>query len=199
MGDPGKPSDLIPLSNLRAARILWTSLSSHCSKRLNMSSQLEFTFPPRREIRSGSAFAGSNRRRLRMAAAAGICGIVGFGLFGQLAQNGRLDDEVRTLASQNAQLQRDISESQTEIVLAQTPAWLEEEARKLGYVLPGEKVYVLTTPGAAVPAKGGVTAPLPSFSPTLRATPTPSVAPSPSPSGPPTPRVFQLPTPSPHR
>jgi len=71
-----------------------------------------------------------------------------------------------------------------------------EQARKLGYVLPGERVYVLTTPGAAVPAKGGVVAPLPSFAPTP--TPTPKASQSPSPSSGPVPPVFQLPTPSPH-
>jgi Septum formation initiator len=130
-----------------------------------------------------------------MAAIAAACGVVGFALFGQLAQNRRLDDQVTSLAAQNAKLQRDISQNETEIVLAQTPAWLEEEARKLGYVLPGERVFVLTTPGASVPAAGGVSAPLPVL-PTP--TPKPSPTPSPSPSGPPTPQSFQLPTPSPH-
>jgi len=131
-----------------------------------------------------------------MAAVLATCGFVGFGLYGQLAQNGRLDHQVRALADENARLQRDIDQNQTEIVLAQTPAWLEEQARKLGYVLPGERVYVLTTPGAAVPAKGGVVAPLPSFAPTP--TPTPKASQSPSPSSGPVPPVFQLPTPSPH-
>jgi hypothetical protein len=132
-----------------------------------------------------------------MAALAAVCGVVGFGLFGQLAQNRRLDDQVSALAAESARLQRDINQSQTEIVLAQTPAWLEEEARKLGYVLPGERVYVLTPPGVTGPASGGVSAPLPSL-PTPTPAPTPSAAPSPSPAGPPTPQAFQLPTPSPH-
>ncbi len=123
------------------------------------------------------------------------CGVVGYGLYGQLAQNGRLDDQVKALAADNGSLQRAINQNQTEIVLAQTPAWLEEQARKLGYVLPGEHIYVLTTPGAALPASGGVAAPLPSFSPTPKPTPHPVSSPSP---GQPTPAFFQLPTPSPH-
>ena len=129
-----------------------------------------------------------------MAAVALVCGGVGFGLFGQLAQNGRLDAEVSRTAAENARLQRDIDQSHTEIVLAQTPAWLQEQARKLGYVLPGERVFVLIPPGAAVPAKGGVNAPLPSLAPT----PTPTTTPSPSPSAAPAPPIFALPTPSPH-
>jgi Septum formation initiator len=131
-----------------------------------------------------------------MTVLAGVCGVVGFGLYGQLAQNRRLDAQVTSLQAQNGQLERDIAQSQTEIVLAQTPAWLEEEARKLGYVLPGEKVYVLTTPGAAVPAGGGVSAPLPVLpTPTPTPTSSPTPAASPTPTAPPT---FQLPSPSPH-
>jgi len=132
-----------------------------------------------------------------MGAVAVACGVVGFALFGQLAQNRRLDDQVSSLAAENAKLQRDIGQNETEIALAQTPAWLEEEARKLGYVLPGERVFVLTTPGAGGPASGGVSAPLPVL-PTPTPTPTPAPTPSPSPSGPPTPANFQLPSPSPH-
>jgi len=110
-----------------------------------MQSQLEFTF----NARASPPQAGPNlRRRVRMAALALVCGVVGFGLYGQLAQNGRLDAEVQRMAAENARLQRGIDESHTEIVLAQTPAWLEEQARKLGYVLPGERVFVLATPGA---------------------------------------------------
>jgi len=155
-----------------------------------MQAQLEFTFPTRA---SPSPSRPGTRRRLRMAALALLCGGVGFGIYGQLAQNGRLDAEVSRVAAENARLQRDIDESHTEIVLAQTPAWLEEQARKLGYVLPGERVFVLTPPGAAVPAKGGVNAPLPSLAPT----PTPAPTPSPTPTSAPVPPIFQLPTPSP--
>src|SRR5207237_7304436 len=110
------------------------------------------------------------------------------------AQNGRLDSEVARVAAENARLQRNVAESHTEIVLAQTPAWLEEQARKLGYVLPGERIFVVTAPGAAVPARGGVAAPLPSLAPT----PSPTPKPSPTPTSAPVPPIFQLPTPSPH-
>jgi cell division protein FtsB len=157
-----------------------------------MPSQLEISFTAQRAPRSERR-SGASRRRLRVAAAVAVCAVVGFGLYGQLAQNRRLDDDVAALAAQNARLQRDISESRTEIVLAQTPAWLEEQARRLGYVLPGEKVYVLTTPGAAIPASGGVAAPLPVLptptpSPTATAAPTfAAAAASPSPQASPSP------------
>ena len=130
--------------------------------------------------------------------AAAACGLVAFALYGQLAQNRHLDADVSTLAAQNAQLRQQISDRQTEIALAQTPAWLEEQARKLGYVLPGERIYVLIPPGEQVPAHGGVVAPLPSLAPSPTPTPTPNPSASPTPAAP-TPQSFQLPTPSPGR
>ena len=115
--------------------------------------------------RGASAAQRSTARRLWLAIAAGFCGIVAFGIYSQAAQGGQLDAEVALLHQQNSALQQQISDRQREIVEAQTAAWLEEEARKLGYVLPGEKIFVLTQPGQAAPASGGVSAPLPSFSP----------------------------------
>lgn len=123
------------------------------------------------------------------------CGIVAFGIYGQASTSHALDTQVAQLTQQNAGLRQQISDRQREIVEAQTAAWLEEEARKLGYVFPGEKVYVITGPGSGGPARGGVNAPLPSFSPTPVPTPTPS--PSSSPGASPTPYQFVLPPPSP--
>jgi hypothetical protein len=94
-------------------------------------------------------------------------------------------------------LLQEISDRQREIVEAQTAAWLEEEARKLGYVLPGEKIFVLTPPGQPAPASGGVSAPLPTFSPIASPSPSPSSHPSPSPSAQPTPAQFTISSPSP--
>ena len=107
------------------------------------------------------------------------------------------------LQQQNAALQQQIDDRQREIVEAQTVAWLEDEARKLGYVLPGEKVYVISPPGQSVPPAGGVKAPLPSFQPLATPSPSPGPSPTPRPSPSPTasatPASFALasPTPSP--
>jgi len=127
---------------------------------------------------------------------------VAFGIYSQAAQGSQLDAQVALLQQQNSTLQRQISDRQREIVEAQTAAWLEEEARKLGYVLPGEKIFVLTQPGQTTPASGGVNAPLPSFSPSPSPRASPSASPSsgtthPSPSAQPTPAQFNLGTPSP--
>jgi len=161
-----------------------------------MSSQLELSFPAER-LPHARATVPITRRRLRFVALAALCGVVGFGLFGQLAQNRRLDSQVSTLADQNAKLQRDIDQSETEIVLAQTPAWLEAQARKLGYVLPGERVFVITPPGSTTASGGGVAAPLPVL-PTPTPSPSSAASPSPQASASPTPQSFQLPAPSPH-
>ncbi|MBV9100261.1 MAG: septum formation initiator family protein [Candidatus Dormibacteraeota bacterium] len=120
-----------------------------------------------------------------------LCGVVAFGIYGQAAESHALDTRVATLTQQNAALQQAISDRQREIVEAQTAAWLVEEARKLGYVFPGEKVFVITPSGGAPPS-GGVNAPLPSFSPTPSPTPTPTATPSS-----PHPIIIGSPSPSP--
>lgn len=126
-----------------------------------------------------------------------ICGVVAFAVYSQAAEGGRIDSEVTSLQQQNSTLQQQINDHQREIVEAQTVAWLENEARKLGYVLPGEKVYVITPPGTSAPASGGVNVVLPSFAiptPTPSPTPTPRPSPTPSPSQSPTPVPFVLPS-----
>lgn len=128
-----------------------------------------------------------------------MCGVIAFAVYSQIAEGGRIDAQVRQLQQQNAALTQSISDHQREIVDAQTVAWLEEEARKLGYVLPGEKVYEITPPGQSNPPSGGVNVALPSFAiPTPTPSPTPSATPTLKPS--PTPVIFNLPTssPSPH-
>ena len=123
----------------------------------------------------------------------------------QAARGHDLDLKAQTLTQQNAALQQHIKDDEAEIAQAQTPAWLEEEARKLGYVKPGEQVFVLVSPGAQPPqGGGGVDAPLPIFTGTPSPTPSPTPAPSPGttsakPSAPagPTPLIFVVPTPNP--
>jgi hypothetical protein len=133
---------------------------------------------------------------------AAVAGFVAYAIYGQAAQGRQLDSRVATLSQQNATLQQQIADRQREIVEAQTLAWLIEEARKLGYVFPGEKIYVIAPPGSSPPASGGVTVPLPSYAPlpTPTASPSPSPSPSgsPSPSPAPTPYQFAIPTPTPH-
>jgi len=142
-------------------------------------------------------------RRLWLSIVAVVCGIVAFGIYNEAAHGSQLDSQVAQLQQQNAQLQQEIEDRQREIVEAQTVAWLEEEARKLGYVMPGERVFVVTPPGQSLPPSGGVNAPLPSFQPIATPTPTPTPQssaarpPSPTPSAPPTPAHFAVPSPSP--
>jgi cell division protein FtsB len=127
-----------------------------------------------------------------------VCGWVAFAVYGQLVHGADLKSTVTALTQQNVVLQQQIADRETEISQAQSSAWLEEQARKLGYVLPGERIYVLTSPGAAEPSGGGVPATLPTFdpSPTPGATSTPS--PTPSETTGPTPYTFTLSTPQPH-
>jgi cell division protein FtsB len=133
---------------------------------------------------------------------AGICGLVAFAVYGQVAQTRHLDSQVAALAAENGSLKQQISDREREIADAQTVAWLEEEARQLGYVFPGEKLYVLVPPGNTTTSSGGVSVPIPTFkipappTPTPSATPKPSSSPSPSPSHGPTPTPS--PTPTPH-
>lgn len=140
-------------------------------------------------------------RRLWLGVVALVCGVVAYAVYSQAAEGGRVDSQVALLQQQNATLQQQINDHQREIVEAQTVAWLQDEARKLGYVLPGEKVYVITPPGRSNPPSGGVNVALPSFAiPTPTPTATPSPTPSPSaashtPSPSPTPVPFVLPVP----
>jgi hypothetical protein len=119
--------------------------------------------------------------------------VIAFGIYREAAQSHALDGQVAQLAQQNAALERDIADRRREVVEAQTDAWLVEEARRLGYVFPGEKVFVLSPSGQAPPV-GGVAAPLPSFSASPSPAPSPSASPSPS-AGP---QLSTPPPPTPH-
>jgi cell division protein FtsB len=129
---------------------------------------------------------------------AGICGLVAFAVYGQVAQSRNLDAQVHALAAQNSSLIRQISDREREIADAQTVAWLEQEARQLGYVFPGEHLYVIVPPHPGTPATGGVSVPVPTFLPPPSPTPSPSAKPSPSPSPTAKPVTLPSPTPAPH-
>jgi Septum formation initiator len=129
-----------------------------------------------------------------------VCGWVAYAVYAEMAASHSLDGQLSTAQQQNDALRHQIDQRKAEIAQAQTKEWLQEEARKLGYVMPGEQVYVVTSPGASLPAGGGIDLKtLPSFRPspspggTPAPTPTPVVGPTPG--GSPTPFVFTVPTP----
>lgn len=132
-------------------------------------------------------------RRALAGVVAAFCGWVAYAIYGEAATSHAIDSRVSAVRAQNDALRTQIADRQREISQAQSSAWLEEEARKLGYVKPGEKVFVLTTPGASLPPGGGVDVKsLPSFS--ADASPSSSAAAAaPSPSASPTPYVLSLP------
>jgi cell division protein FtsB len=152
----------------------------------------------RRPLTSGGSRAA--QRRFAIAIIFAVTGFVAYAIYGQAAQGHQLDAQVAALRQQNTALQQRIADHQREIVEAQTAAWLIEEARKLGYVFPGEKIFVIPSPGASPPAGGGVNAPLPAYSPLPTPSPSTGAAPSgsPQPAAAPTPYPVTLPTPSPH-
>ncbi|TMB91741.1 MAG: hypothetical protein E6J45_04820 [Chloroflexi bacterium] len=113
------------------------------------------------------------QRRLAVVIVCAVTGFVAFAIYGQAAQSRQLDADAATIARQNVSLLQQITDHQRAIVEAQTTAWLIEEARKLGYIFPGEKIFVIPSPGSAPATGGGVNAPLPSYS---AATPSPSSA-----------------------
>jgi cell division protein FtsB len=137
-------------------------------------------------------------RRIAVVLIAGICGLVAFAVYGQVAQSRSLDAQVAALTNQNSSLVRQISDRQREIADAQTVAWLEQEARQLGYIFPGEHLYVLVPRGTGTPASGGVSVPVPVFKVPALATPTPSPTAKPTPTPTPTPKPLTVPSPTPH-
>ena len=143
-------------------------------------------------------------RRIAVVLIAGICGLVAFAVYGQVAQSRHLDAQVTALTAQNSSLTQQISERQREIADAQTVAWLEQEARQLGYIFPGEQLYVVVPPGAGTPASGRRVGAGPGVQGARRRpTPTPSPSPRPTPDADsdarsPSPTPTPTPTPTPH-
>lgn len=137
-------------------------------------------------------------RRLLAAVVAAAAGWVGFAVYSEAASSHALDARVQQLDAQNRALRQEIAGRQREVAQADSNQWLEVEARKLGYVKPGEHVYIVTAPGQPLPGPGGVDIKnLPSFQPSPPAGgAAPPVPPSPAPSGtatpPPGPTPYQF-------
>ncbi len=141
-------------------------------------------------------------RRLVIAGLAALSGLAAYAVFSEAAQGNAIDARVRSLTADNAALQQQIVDRRVQIGEANDVAWLEEQARRLGFVFPGETVFILTSPGSSLPATGGINAVLPTYAPKPSPSPTvpgSSASPSgsPSPQASPTPLVFVMPTPSP--
>src|ERR1039458_2328663 len=135
-------------------------------------------------------------RRILALVVAVACGWVAYALYGAAATDHAAQARVTQLQEANAALDAQIAQRSQEVTEAQSSAWLEGQARKLGYHLPGEKVYVLDPGGKSAPASAGVNAVPPTFSPTPVPTPTPSPTPTPTPA-PPVPTLVPIsPTPA---
>jgi hypothetical protein len=128
---------------------------------------------------------------------------VSYAVYAATTAGHALDGRVRTLQKENAALRQQVDLRRRELASAGSSGWLEEEARRLGYIRPGDRIFVLATPGAKVPAEGGVDpGPLPGLpSPTPRPagappaaaqTSAPAPAAATSPPGP-TPMQFTVP------
>jgi len=128
-----------------------------------------------------------------------VCGWVAYAVYAETAASHSLDGRLSAAQQENDRLRHAIDQRRAEISQAQTKQWLIEEARKLGYVMPGERVFVLTTPGAALPPDGGIDLKtLPTFNPATSpgaSNPTPQPVGGPTPGGTPTPFVFVVPAP----
>jgi cell division protein FtsB len=136
-------------------------------------------------------------RRLVALVVAVACGWVAYALYGEAAQDREAQAEVVQLRAADTALAAQIAQRSEEITQAQSTAWVEDQARKLGYHLPGEQVYVVDPGGTSVPASAGVNAAPISFSPTPAPTPTPSPTPSPTANPSPTATPTATPTPAP--
>ena len=129
-------------------------------------------------------------RRVLAIVVAVACGWAAYGLYGETSQTRSLDARVAQLKAGNAALSSQIAQRSLEIAESSSSAWIEAQARRLVYVMPGEKVYVLDPGGKATPSFAGVPATAPTFDPPTPVptpTPTPTATPSPTPETPPTP------------
>jgi len=131
-------------------------------------------------------------RRIVALVVAVACGWVAFALYGEAAQDHDAVARVAQLRAADAALQSQIAQRSEEITQAQSTAWVEDQARKLGYHLPGEQVYVVDPGGKSSLSSAGVNAAPITFSPTPAPTPTPSPTPTPTPV--PTPTATPAPT-----
>lgn len=115
-------------------------------------------------------------RRVLALVAAVASGWAGYALYGQVAQDRAMADRVAQLTTTNAALQQQIDERLLEITEAKSPAWVEDQARKLGFHLPGETIYVVPPSADATPHGAGEGSPA-----ATQGVPTPTPTPSASP------------------
>jgi cell division protein FtsB len=136
------------------------------------------------------------RRRLLAVAVAVIGAWVSYAVYAATTAGHALDGRVRALQKENAALHQQVDLRKRELTSASSGGWLEEEARRLGYVRPGDRIFVLASPGARLPADGGVdpgplpgapspaprpAAPAPAAPPTAAAPPPAAATPGPTP------------------
>jgi hypothetical protein len=81
---------------------------------------------------------------------------VSYAVYAATTAGHALDGRVRTLQKENAALRQLVDLRRRELASAGSSGWLEEEARRLGYIRPGDRIFVLATPGTRMPASGGV-------------------------------------------
>src|SRR4029077_10687712 len=106
------------------------------------------------------------RRRIVAALSTLAVAWVSYAVYAETMAGHSADSRVQTLQKQNDALRAEIDQRRREISVAQSDSWLMQEARRLGYVLNGETVYVPVPSGKAVPASGGIDpGPAPSFQP----------------------------------
>ncbi|HEX6493310.1 MAG TPA: septum formation initiator family protein [Candidatus Dormibacteraeota bacterium] len=128
---------------------------------------------------------------------------VSYAVYAATTAGHALDGRVHALQKENAALRQQVDLRKRELASASSGGWLEEEARRLGYVRPGDRIFVLATPGSKLPPDGGVDpGPLPgapSPAPRAAAAPPPAApssapapASTPTPAGP-TPLQFTVP------
>jgi hypothetical protein len=163
---------------------------------------------PAAPLHPGSAAHARSQALTRRRLAAALCTLaaawVAYAVYGETAAGHAADDRIQQLQQQNSALQQEIAQRRHEVDAAASDSWLIQEARRRGYVLPNERVYVPVTPGASLPADGGVglnpPAPTAVASPGAAATPAPTVPPAPAATrAVPTPYVVVVPAPTPHR
>ncbi|MEA2635905.1 MAG: Septum formation initiator [Chloroflexota bacterium] len=97
-----------------------------------------------------------------------LWGVWAFG--SELMLNLRLNHEVQSLRSGNAQLAASNEQTRTQLAAGGSPAAMEEAARKAGFSKPGEQVYVIVKPSdsASPAAVGTYAAPRMASSPAIR-------------------------------
>ena len=95
-------------------------------------------------------------RTLAVATAA-ICAALLFAILSQAWVNDRLQQQVRQAQVENARLRADILATTRRAAWAEAPATIEDEARAIGYIRPGEQAVVIVSAAARQP--GAASAP----------------------------------------